>query len=136
MYGFVEKAVMEVIKEVESYGFNVKVFKFTDTYYDSIGDLIGEAIDSKGIITGTATYESSIFPYMNYIVQLLIQKIGVQKPILIISCYGWGGVAGKQLSSVLSKKFKIVDVIEFNGLPSNKIIERIKRGVERLITIA
>jgi len=88
MYGFVEKAVMEVIKEVESYGFNVKVFKFTDTYYDSIGDLIGEAIDSKGIITGTATYESSIFPYMNYIVQLLIQKIGVQKPILIISCYG------------------------------------------------
>lgn len=135
MYGFVEKAVIEAIKEVKKQGFNVKVFKFTDTYYDNVGDLIGEAIDSAGIMIGTATYESSIFPYMNYVAQLLVQKIGAQKPVLIISCYGWGGVAGKQLLRILSKNFKVIDIIEFNGTPSTDVLEKIRKGVEKLTTL-
>jgi len=37
---------------------------------------------------------------------------------ILLFSYGWGGVGGKKIASVLlNAKFKIIDVIEFRGIP-------------------
>ena len=132
MYGFVERAANTAIKELENLGYKPKVLKFTDTARDNVSDVLSEAADSEGIIIGTATYERSIFPLMRYIVELLTEKANYDKPVLILSSYGWGGTVAKNLGEMLSgTKLRIVDAIEFRGESGEE--EKIEEGVKNLL---
>lgn len=133
MYRFVEKAIFAAKNELHRNGYNVVEFKFTDNYYDSIVDILGDALDAEALIIGSSTYEASVFPHMEFIIGLLSRKISSKKKTLIISAYGWGGVAAKKMAESLSKAgFQIVDIIEFNGLPGKTVLEKIRASVRKL----
>ncbi|OYT40610.1 MAG: MBL fold metallo-hydrolase [Desulfurococcales archaeon ex4484_58] len=134
MYGFLEEAVKYVVKVLEEEGVEYRVHGFTATNYSSVSDLLGDLLDSSGIIIATATYESNIFPYMRYIIELIREKIIKKKKILVISNYGWGPVAGhKILESLKNTEHEIVDLIEFNAGQMDKYREKIKEGIIKLI---
>ena len=134
MYGFVEKAMDIVIDELKKNNVNPIVFKITDTFRDDISDVLGEIGDSSALIIGTATYESNIFPLIKYYIDLIIGKASMGIPVLIISSYGWGGVAGELLSKELSSKgFNVLRVVEFRGMINTESIQKIRVAVNELI---
>ena len=134
MYGSVEKAVNKTIKVLREKGFNVKVYKFTDKETASLSEILSDTIDSEIIVIGGATYEVGVFPKIRYVAEMLKHKVSMEKKVLIISSYGWGGIAGKKLSKILSEGgFKIVKVIEFKGMPKDEDLEKIKETLNELI---
>lgn len=134
MYGSTEKAVEAVVETLLERGLKPVVAKYTDVHRYNTADLLGEAIDSEAIIIAAPTYESRVLPVIDYVSRMLVEKCNSEKPILILSSYGWGGVAGRMLKEIFqNSKFRIVDVIEFRGLPDLKVLEEVRKGVEGLI---
>lgn len=134
MYGFVERAITLIEKLLKSHGINVVVYRITDKSRSEISDILSGIIDASAVILGTATYEAGIFPYMNFIINQTIKKANSSKPVIIVSSYGWGGVAGKLISNMLSKtNFNVIDVIEYRGSLDTSIKVRIEKAVEKLL---
>ncbi len=134
MYGFVEKAISEAVKVLSRKNTYFKIYKFIDNYRDNISDLLSDLLNASAIIIGTATYEANIYPLMRHILDLIIEKIPRNKKVLIITNYGWGGVAGRKLREILGKNgFEVVDVVEFRAGQIGKYRERITSGVEKLL---
>ncbi|MCD6105996.1 MAG: FprA family A-type flavoprotein, partial [Thermoplasmata archaeon] len=131
MYGAVRKAVRRALEKFSSLGFEVLEFPFTDSSWASIADAIGEMEDSPIVVVGAPTYEAGTFPLMDMVVNLIVEKIGREKRILIVSSFGWGGVAGKKAAERL-KDFSAVRVVEFKGFPSPQDLEEIDRAAEEL----
>ncbi len=133
MYGFVEKAILVVVELLKKRGFNLKIYKVTDKHRSEISDILSDVIDSVAIVLGAATYEGSIFPYMEYIINQIVRKANASKPVIIVSSYGWGGVAGKLIRDYLSNtNFKILEVIEFKGSLNENVMEKIEKVVQEL----
>ncbi len=136
MYGFVEKAIFLIVDLLRSKGVNVNIHKITDRSRSELSDILGDIIDSSAIILGAATYEAGIFPYMEFIINQIVKKANSRKPVIIVSSYGWGGIAGRLIQNILSKsKFDIIDVIEYKGLLNSSIRVKIERSVEKLLKI-
>ncbi len=135
MYGFVEAAVREATKILEGEGVLHAIYRFVDDYRDEISDLMGDLINASGIILGTATYEAGIHPLMRFVVDLMIEKIPKNKTVLIITNYGWGGVAGKLLKKELEEAgFKVHSIVEFRAGQLQKYREIIRESVRSFIT--
>ncbi len=116
MYGNVKEAVEKAVGMLEEKGLKPVVFRFTGREQARIADIVGEALDSHGIIVGAATYENQVFPKMAYVIDLLARKTSAEKPVLIVSSYGWGGIAARKMSEVLGDAgFKIAGIVEFRG---------------------
>ncbi len=132
MYGFLEEAIGYVKDSLEEKGYVVLVYRYTDMEHSRISDLIGEAYDSELIVIGVSTYESTAFPLINYIVDLIASKIPAKK-VLLVTAYGWGGNASKIIADKLvSKGFNIVDTIEFKGRIVDTVVARIREAIEKL----
>ena len=71
---------------------------------------------------------------MMYFAELLSKKIKVNKPVLVVSNYGWGEVTGKRLSAKLSEAgFNVVDVVEFRGAVRDSDVAKLRESVSKLI---
>lgn len=126
MYGFVEQAVKVIVKELSRRGYDVRLFSFTDRGQAHVGDIIGEVLDSYAIILGLSTYEGKLFPQMEYVIRLLVDKVNAEKPMVLVTTYGWGKVSEEYLKSLLKEShFKVVDVIHVYGAPRGKDIEKL-----------
>jgi len=135
MYGFVEKAVNVAIEELKRLNYKPEVIKFTDKFHGSTSYMLGEVADSEAIILGAATYEAGIFPFMKDVIDLFSKKADYEKPVLVLSSYGWHGVAGENMASLLSEtKFKVIDTIEFNGSLQKEDEDRIKKSIKKLLS--
>lgn len=134
MYGFIEKSVQVVIDDLEKRGFNPEILRITDEHRDDLVDILGQIPDSEAVIIATATYEAGIFPLMAYIIDEILHKVAYEKPMLLLSTFGWGGMASKQLKPKLEESsFHLVDVIEIKGLLDDESRENILAGVSKLV---
>lgn len=133
MYGFVERAVEAVVCELERRGYRPKVIKFTDKHSADVADLAIEASDSEAIVLGMATYDKKVFPLMRFATELLIEKADYDKPVLLVSSYGWGSSVAKNVKEMFANtELRLVDTLEFRGSSSSDG-ERIRKGVDSLI---
>ena len=137
MYGSVEEAVEKAVEMLEKKGLKPVVFRFTAREQARIADIIGEALDMQGMIVGAATYENHVFPKMAYVLDLLARKTSAEKPVLIISSYGWGGIAARKMSEIIGDAgFNITGVVEFKGgmdeKDKDKLVASIQKFVESL----
>ncbi|AIF69083.1 hypothetical protein PAP_03315 [Palaeococcus pacificus DY20341] len=136
MYGFVEKAVSVAVDEVKKLGYNPVVYKFTDTERANISDILGDVPDSEAIIIGTATYEADIFPMMRFTLDEILDKANYEKPVLVLTTFGWGGIAGKKIESLFSKtKFNVIETMEIKGLLQKGLEKKVREGVGKLLGI-
>jgi len=54
--------------------------------------------------------------------------------VLILGAYGWGGVAGREIETMIMRsKFDHVDTIEVRGQTTKEDEEKIREGVRKLL---
>ncbi|ASI98573.1 FprA family A-type flavoprotein [Thermococcus celer] len=135
MYGFVEKRMRIVIEELKKNGLNPVVYRFTDKEAPAVSDVLGEVPDSEAIVIGASTYEAEIHPRIRYTLYEVLDKANYEKPVLIVGAFGWAGVAGKKIETLISRsKFDLVDTVESRGMPTKEDEEKLREGVRKLIT--
>ncbi len=136
MYGSIEKAVMEAVDEASKQGYMVKVYPFTDYYHSDWGNILTDVIDSDLIIIGGATYDTSIVPTILGFLHVLVNRLpNLGKKVIVISSYGWGGLAGRQMKKILEEKgYSVVDVIEFRGQPSQADIDKVRSSIRAVLS--
>ncbi len=136
MYRFVEKAVKIATAEIEAQGYKPVVHRIVDDYHSSLADILSDVVDSEAIVFGTETYESDVFPYAEFILNEMIKKVEYEKPLLLITLFGWAAAAGKKLRSTIEKtSFNLVDVVEFKGLVTPESETKIRRSIKDLMAV-
>jgi len=134
MYGYVEKAIKLLVDELSKNNIEVKTYAFNEKSRPHVSDILSDIVDSSALVIGVSTYEADVFPEIMNVVNLIAKKASYDKPVAVISVYGWGGVAGKKVSELLIKaKYKIINVLEFKGLAKADTMKEIKNLAKNLI---
>lgn len=84
--------------------------------------IINDIWQYKGLILGTCTYNTQMFPYMNYLVNLLENKQLEKRYIGIFGSYSWSGGGFKGLQKfVEGSKLELVEPsVEAKCHPTNE----------------
>jgi flavorubredoxin len=131
MWNSTEKMIQPIVETLSSEGVEVVLYNLVVA---DIGELAKDLVDSKAIVLGAPTVLGGAHPlavYATYLVKALRPplKFGV-----VLSSYGWGGGAIKQIQEILGPaKFEVVGALEINGSPTE---ENIKQIVELGKTLA
>ncbi len=134
MYGAVEAAVKVLEEELRRHGATVVSYGFTSTEKPDPSDILSDIADSEALVIAAATYETEIFPEIKHVLDLITQKAAYNRPAIVISSYGWGGIAAKKISEKLSSAgYKVIDTIEFKGAPTKDVKERVVEAARKLI---
>jgi flavorubredoxin len=122
------------LETLKGAGYKTKVFRFTDEEQASLSEILGEIPDSEAIILGVSTYEAGAFPMMNFLATQIAHKTDYRKPVLIISSYGWGSAAVREMSSALEKtKLEVKAVVEYRGLAGTESLDRLDEALKELL---
>lgn len=134
MYGLVEKSVQIIVDELTKKDLNVKVFAFTDMKQASISDIVGDSIDAYAIILGASTYENKLFPQIEYVIKMLVDKVNAEKFVVVVNTFGWGKVSADYIKSLFNgSRFNILEVVNVRGAPGDKDIEKLRLVAEKLL---
>lgn len=136
MYGNTADLARRVAKLLEEKGLRMNIYSFTDKTRDGIADALASAAESRIVVLGAATYESEIQPLMRYVVELIGEKLSYRKDLafLVLSPYGWSGVAGKKLAEMLrGYGFTKVEIVEWEGTPTPEAWERVSEKLKALV---
>ncbi|MEM2119241.1 MAG: FprA family A-type flavoprotein [Candidatus Bathyarchaeia archaeon] len=84
-----------------------------------IGDIAKDLVDSRAIVLGAPTVLGGAHPLAVYAAYLTKALRPPLKFGVVLSSYGWGGGAIKQIQEVLgATKMEVVGAVEINGPPS------------------
>ena len=134
MYGFVERRMEIVLDELRKLGMKPVVYRFTDKEAPAVSDILGDVPDSQALVIGASTFEAEIHPRIRYTLFEILDKANYEKPVLVVGAFGWGGVAGRKIETLISRsKFDHVDTIESRGMPLPEDEERLREAVRKLV---
>ncbi|HDD25628.1 MAG TPA: FprA family A-type flavoprotein [Acidilobales archaeon] len=135
MYGYVKEAMEVLIGELVKVGAEVKVHAFTEDSHPPVSDVLSDVADSQVIVIGVSTYEGGAFPEILRVAGLMAMKATYRKPVIIVTAYGWGGIATKQVKDLLTKAgYEVIKTIEFKGKPKEEHIKDLKNIASTIIT--
>jgi flavorubredoxin len=128
MYGFIERFILELTSRLKSRGYEVSTHAFTWSKRSLISEVVGEGVEANALVIGVSLYENKPFPIIEYLVRLLVHKMGCKKTI-IISAYGWGG-RGAELKSLL-ESYGCREVHYYEASPSGLqgLIEDVEKAL-------
>ena len=131
MYGNTERAVVPVVRGIESKGVKVHVHRVPETHMSYI---LRDIWRSSGVVLGMPTYEYGMFPPMKYVMELLKEKIMRFKKVGFFGSFGWSGGAKRDFDELKENmKWDIEEPLLFKGYPSD---EEREKGEELGRTIA
>jgi flavorubredoxin len=123
MWGSIEKMVNQMAETLASEGIEVVVYNLTSA---DLGDIAKDLVDSRAIILGAPTVLGGAHPlaiYASYLVRALYPPI---RFVVLLSSYGWGAAAVKQMQEILDPlKVEVVGTLEINGPPTEENIKQI-----------
>ncbi|MEM3549645.1 MAG: FprA family A-type flavoprotein [Candidatus Bathyarchaeia archaeon] len=123
MWNSTEKMVHQIAEKLTSEGIEIAIHNLANT---DIGDLARDLVDSKAIVFGTPTVLGAAHPlavYATYLVKALRPPL---KFAVVLSSYGWGGGAVKQVLETLAQlKVEVAGTVEVNGPPKKEDMEQI-----------
>jgi flavorubredoxin len=123
MWKSTEKMVQPLAETLMSEGIEVASY---DLAVANVGDIAKDLVDSRAIVLGTPTVLGGAHPLAVYATYLLKALRPPLKFGVILSSYGWGGGAIRQVQEILgSSKMEIVGAMEINGPPSEDDLKRI-----------
>lgn len=125
MYGETRKMAEAVAQGVREEGLPVRVLDASRVH---VSFLIRDAWRFQGLILGTPTYDTGIFPPIEYALRLLERKRLKNRVVGIFGSYGWrGGARAKLEEKVRELGWEVVETLEFAGAPT---VEDIATGRE------
>ncbi|MGB9853906.1 MAG: FprA family A-type flavoprotein [Candidatus Bathyarchaeales archaeon] len=123
MWNSTEKMVQQMAETLASEGIEIAVHNLAIT---DIGDLAKDLVDSRAIVVGAPTVLGGAHPlaiYAAYLVKALRPPI---KFAVLLSSYGWGGGAIKQIQDTLGQfKVEVIGTLDINGPPTEENIRQI-----------
>lgn len=113
MYGNTENMMNAVAQGISESGMIPEIFDVARTHPSYI---LPSLLKNRGIIIGAPTYEVSLFPYMQQVVQKAIIKNIKHKKAAYFGSYGWSKGAYKKVQEMTSgMDWEILDGLEFAG---------------------
>jgi flavorubredoxin len=135
MYGYNEEIIRKLLSAVSKDNVDVKVFRFTSHHRDNVSDFLGEVIDAKVIVIATSTYDNSVFPITKYLLEVLLGKSNAEKPVYLITTYGWNDAASRELKNILMKsKFKLSRELSVNSLLTEADLQKLNDISREILT--
>ncbi len=99
---------------------------FHNLVVTDIGDLAKDLVDSRAIVLGAPTVLGGAHPLAVYATYLFKALRPPTKFAVVLSSYGWGGGAIRQIQEILGDfKIEIVGALEINGPPTDEHMKRI-----------
>jgi flavorubredoxin len=133
MWGSTEKMIKLIANTLLLEGVEVSLHDLASA---DIGEIAKDLVDSRAIVLGTPTVLGGMHPlalYATYLLRILRPPL---KYAAVVSSYGWGGGAVKQLSEFIKgTKLEVVAVHEINGPPSNSDMEKVAEIAEKLVKV-
>jgi flavorubredoxin len=121
MYGNTERMTNFVAKGVASTGVPIEIFDVARTHTSYI---LPSLWSRKGVVVGAPTYEGALFPAMASTLEEAAIKRVMNKKAIIFGSYGWSGGAVKRVKSIVEPvKWDIVDIISFQGQPTDEDLQ-------------
>ena len=123
MWGACEDMSKALKEALVNKGVNVKLFDLTNT---SISEIAVELVDTPVVVFGAPTVLTGAHPVAAYIALLAKTLRAPTRYGAVLTSYGWGGGAVKQLQELLSgTKIEILDVVEVKGPPKQAEFDKI-----------
>jgi len=123
MWGSTESMVKPLAETLASEGVEVALHNLAVA---DLGGLVADLVDSRAIVLGSPTVLAGAHPLVFYISYLAKALKPPAKFAAVVSPYGWGGGAVKQIAETMGPLgMKVVGVVEINGPPSDSDIEQI-----------
>lgn len=130
MWKSTEKMVNKIADTLLSKDIKVTVHDLTVA---DIGNIASDLVDSAAIVLGAPTVLAGIHPLGMFATYLVKALRPPTKFIVMLSSYGWFGVAVKQLLDMLKgTNMEIVGTVEINGLPTTEDLLKINEVGEKL----
>jgi flavorubredoxin len=123
MWGSTESMIKPLAETLASEGIQVALHNLAVT---DLGDLAADLVDSRAIVVGSPTVLAGAHPlafYASYLVKALKPPA---KLAAVVSSYGWGGGAVKQIAETVGPLgMEVVGTVDINGPPSETDIKQI-----------
>ena len=95
MYGNTQKVVEEIARNLATDGIkNIKVYNISKTH---VSHIINEIWKYEGLVIGSCTYNTGIFPRMDYLLRILENKNIQNHTLGIFGSHSWSGGAVPRL---------------------------------------
>ena len=116
MWGSTELIVKPLVETLRSEGIEVAVYNLAVT---DLGDLAADLVDSRAIVLGSPTVLTGAHPLAFYASYLAKALKPPAKFAAVVSSYGWGGGAVKQIAETIAPLgMEMVGTVDINGPPS------------------
>jgi flavorubredoxin len=123
MWGSTEKMVQQMVETLASEDIEIALYNLAVT---DIGDLTKDLVDSKALVLGAPTVLSGAHPLAIYAAYFVRALQPPTKFVALLTSYGWGGGAIKQIQEILGQlKVEVIGVVEVNGPPSEDDMKKI-----------
>lgn len=123
MWNSTEEMVKQMAETLAVEGVEIAVHNLTIT---DVGDLARDLVDSKALVLGAPTVLGGAHPLAVYAAYLVKALRPPTKFAVLLSSYGWGGGAIKQIQETLAQfKVEVVGALEINGPPTEENIRQI-----------
>jgi flavorubredoxin len=100
MWGSTEKMAKAIVEGVSSEGVETTLFRIP---FSDMGDIIGELLEAKGLLVGSATINNGVLPTMTPFLEEMQGLKPRNKLAAAFGSYGWGGGAVKTIEESLEK---------------------------------
>ena len=100
MWGSTEKMAKAMIEGISSEGVEATLYRLP---FSDIGDIIGELLEAKGLLIGSATINNSVLPTVAPFLEEMQGLKPRNKLVAAFGSYGWGGGAVKTIEEGLEK---------------------------------
>lgn len=123
MWNSTDAMVKQMAETLASEGVELAFHNLANT---DIGDLAKDLVDSRAIILGAPTVLGGAHPLAVYATYLFKALRPPTKFAVVLSSYGWGGGAVRQIQELLSGfKIEVVGTLEINGPPTDENMQQI-----------
>jgi flavorubredoxin len=125
MWGGTEAMVKQMAETLVDEGIELALHNLAVA---DVGDLAKDLVDSRAIVLGAPTVLGGAHPLAVYATYLLRALRPPAKFLVLLSCYGWGGGAMKQVQELLGQlKLEVVGALEVNGPPTEDHLRQIAK---------
>ncbi|MEM1539125.1 MAG: FprA family A-type flavoprotein [Candidatus Bathyarchaeia archaeon] len=123
MWNSTEKMVRQIAETLAAEGVEIAFHNLAVT---DVGDLARDLVDSKALVLGAPTVLGGAHPLAVYAAYLVKALRPPTKFAVLLSSYGWGGGAVKQIQETLGQfKVEVVGTLDINGPPTDENFRQI-----------
>ncbi|MEM3616593.1 MAG: FprA family A-type flavoprotein [Candidatus Bathyarchaeia archaeon] len=123
MWNSTDAMVKQIAETLVSEGVELA---FHNLVVTDVGDLAKDFADSRAIVLGAPTVLGGAHPLAVYTTYLFKALRPPTKFAVVLSSYGWGGGAIRQIQEILGDfKIEVVGALEINGPPTDENMKRI-----------